>query len=326
MVGLGSHRPLTQPGNQMKKILLALTILTTAGACSLALNNAARQSWRQFQSNKDIWLTQTQQLAELQVEQAALTVKIRDLKRELRGPGSSLEPTLMDFLLTNDLKSASLQMQNKLLAELGQGENSSGNYLLVSKATLTQTALGPVKAFPNNGKLTDTVCGILAITAEERMFVEAAFAENLASLGAWATASVQREGNKDDLLVQYTIPTDPAFTQAATDRLFSAINAAIGKERTDLLHKYYDYSRISIDGAVADRTNILSIHRISESPGLGYRTGWKWKDSEAINTYPEPLKSNTRFPYAFYSLFPGGWPDVLQREGLAVPDTLIKKP
>lgn len=309
----------------MKKLLLALITFSAAGAGLLALNHNARQSRQQVQSHQAVWLTRSQQLAELQAEQAALTAKVRDLKRSLRGTTAPLDPALIDLLLTSDLKSASQQIQDRLLAEFGAGGNSSDNYVLVSKAALAQTALRPVNAFPNNGKLTDTVCDILAITSEERNSVEAALAENLDALGTWARANVQREGTNDDWLAHYTIAADPALAKALTDRLFSTINAAIGEERGDLLRKYHDYGRLWIDGNVAARTNILSVHRISAPPGLGYRAGWKWENSSTINTYPEPIKPNT-FPYAFYFIFPGGWPDVLQREGLAVPDALIKEP
>jgi hypothetical protein len=169
------------------------------------------------------------------------------------------------------------------------------------------------------------VRGVLGITPEEQESVEAAFAEVFEAVGVWAKANVQREGPLEDLLVRYTLPTDPAFEQALTNKLFSSINAAVGDERGDLMRAYFQTWRLYEDGAIGDRTNIFEIHRISGQPGLGYRSGWKWEKSEAINTYPAPIKPN-RFPYAFFFVFPGGWQEVAQREGFELPQEFNKKP
>ncbi|HEU0038251.1 MAG TPA: hypothetical protein VFR76_03155 [Verrucomicrobiae bacterium] len=236
-----------------------------------------------------------------------------------------MDPALVDFFLTNDMKSVSLEMQDNILAEFGRGWNSSGRYVLVSKAALTSTTLSPLKTFPNGEKLTDAARDVLAITPQERLSVEAAFAEALGEVSAWARANVQREGPSGDVMARYTIPADPAFEQALTNRLFSTVNAAIGDERGELMRKFFEYSRISEDGAIGERTNILSIHRISGLPGLGFRAGWKWENSEAINTYPEPIKPKN-FPYAFLLVFPGGWQELAQREGFDLPEEFSKKP
>jgi hypothetical protein len=37
--------------------------------------------------------------------------------------------------------------------------------------------------------------------------------------------------------------------------------------------------------------------------------------ASAINTDPEPIRTN-RFPAAFRYIFPGGWQELAQREGL----------
>jgi hypothetical protein len=310
----------------MKRIFLTTTIFAAAGACLFALNNATTRLQQQLRVNRTAWLAQTRQLAEVRAEQTALTVKVRELNHESRSGGGtgSMDQALVDLLLTNDIRFASLEMHDKVLAALGRGANSSSSYVLVSKAALANTALAPIKTFPNGEKLTDAVRGILAITPEERQSVEAAFAEALDAVAAWAKANVLREGPSADMLVRYTIPTDLAFEQALTNKLFSTINAAIGNERGELMRRYFEYSRISEDGAIGERTNILSIHRISGQPGLGYRAGWKWQDSEAINTYPEPIKPDG-FPYAFYFVFPGGWQEVAQREGFELPEEFQKQ-
>ena len=311
----------------MKRLLLALTIFAAAGACLCALSYTAGRKRQQFQAAQTAWRTQTQQLGEAQAEQAALAAKVRDLKRELRSAAATppMDPALVNFLRTNDTRFASPEMQDKLLAGLGRGGNSSGGYVLVSKAALKTTTLRPLKTFPNGHKLTDTVRGVLAITPEEQHSVEAAFAEAFEADAVWAKANMRREGPDGNLLVRYTLPTDPAFEQALTAKLFSTINTAVGDERGSLLRAYFDSHRFHEDGGIVDRTNILEVHRVPGQPGLGYRSGWRWENSEAINTYPEPIKPN-KFPAAFFFVFPGGWQEVAQREGFELPEESNKKP
>jgi hypothetical protein len=311
----------------MKRILLVLTILAAAGACLFALSSSAGHGRQQIQADQSAWLTQSQQLAEAQTEQAALVTKVRDLNLELRNgaPTAAIEPALVGFLLTNDLKSASPEMQERILAAFGRGGNSSGSFVLVSKAALRATTLRPLKTFPNGAKLTDAVRGVLAITPEEQQSVEGAFAEGFDAAAVWAKANLQREGASEDMLVRYTIPADPAFERALTEKLFSAINAAVGDERGELMRGYFQTYRIYEDGRIGGRTNVLEIHRVPGQPGLGYRSGWKWEDSEAINTRPEPIKPN-KFPDAFFLVFPGGWQEVAQREGFALPEEFNKHP
>jgi hypothetical protein len=311
----------------MNKILLAVTTFATAGACLFALSNTASHGRQQLRANQTAWLTETQQLAEVQAGQAALAVKVRELRRELRSSAAtaSMDPELVDLLLINDIKSESLEMQDKILAGFGWGGNSSSSYVLVSKAALTNSSLKPLKTFPNGEEITDAVRDVLGITPEEQQSVEAAFTETLGAVAAWAKANVQREGPSEDMLVRYTIPADPTFEQALTNKLFSTINAAVGDERGELMRNFFETWRISEDGAIGERTNILSIHRISGPPGLGYRAGWKWKNSETINTYPEPINPQN-FPYAFFFVFPGGWQEVAQREGFDLPEEFSKKP
>jgi hypothetical protein len=311
----------------MKRVLLAITIFATAGVCLFALSHTAGLGRQQLQAGQTAWRTQTQQLAEVQAEQVALVAKVRDLKRDLQDGAAAAAPdsALADFLLTNDSRSASPEMQDKMLAGFGRGGNSSNNYVLVSKAALRTTTLRPLQTFPNGHKLTDAVRGLLAITPEEQESVEAAFAEAFSADAVWAKANVQREGPSGDVLVRYTIPADPAFEQPLTRKLFSTINAAVGEERGELLRGYFQTYRLYEDGAIGDRTNILEIHHVSGQPGLGYRSGWKWENSETINTYPEPIKPN-KFPYAFFFVFPGGWQEIAQREGFELPEEFNKKP
>jgi hypothetical protein len=305
----------------MKRFLIALTLFLIAGVCLVALSNSANRKERELQANQTAWQTQTQQLAEIQSDTGRLKEVISDRKQKLRSSAyaTAVDPAVAAFLLTNDIKFASSGLQNQTLASFGLGGNSSDGYVLVSKAALANSNLRPLKTFPNGEKLTDEVRGVLAITTEEQRQVESAFAEAFDVIETWAKENTVREGPTDEMLVRYTIPADAAFQEALTNKLFSTINSAVGTERGELLHNYFDHNRLYEDGAIGDRTNILSIHRITASPGYGKRSGWKWDHSESINTYPEPIKTNN-FPYAFRFVFSGGWEEVAKREGFELPD------
>lgn len=311
----------------MKKILLALIIVATAGAWFSALSIAKVRARQQLRREEGTCSTLTQQLAAVQTTREALTAEVNRLQVEAGRSGSAVAvaPALADFLLSKNGRMASPDIQDKILAEVKRGGGLSADYALVSKAALRAAAVRPLKSFPDVTRLTDTVRGVLAITPEEQQSVELAFARAFEGLAAWAKANVQREGPSENTLVRYTIPADPAFEKASTEALFSDISAIVGEERGELMRSYFEYFRIYEDGAIGSRTNILEIDRVTGQSTLGYRAGWKWDKSEAMNTDPEPIKPN-KFPVAFSFVFPGGWPEVAQREGLELPEAFTHKP
>lgn len=305
----------------MKKILIAFTLCLITGTSLVALSNSGGRLERELRAEQAAWQAQTQQLAEIQTETAMLKAKIGERKQELQSRVATtvIDPELAAFLLTNNLKFASSELQDRLLASFGRGGNFSGGYVLVTKAALANANLKPLKNFPDGEKLSDAVRGTLAITAAEQPVVESVFAETYGVIGTWAKQNLQREGPVDAMLAQYVLPTDGAFRESLTKNLYSNLNAAIGAERGELLRKFFEHYGIYEDGAIGARTNILSIHRIAAPPGYGYRSGWREADgSEAINTYPEPIKPKN-FPYPFRFVFPGGWQEVAQREGFELP-------
>jgi hypothetical protein len=304
----------------MKKTPLAATVFLTTSFCLVALSNAVSRRHHQLQAIQADAIAQTQQLDEMQAEQATLEAEVSDLRSALRSRAATpcLDAEMADLLLTTDVLFASPEMQERILASFGWGGNSSDRYVLVSKAALTNSTLKPLQTFPNGEKLTVAVRGVLAITPVEQQAVESVIAQAFTELGDWARKNIQREPEAGDMLVCYTLPTDPTFAQMQSDTLFSNIGAILGNERGELMRRFFGIYRIYEDGYVGERTNILSVHRIAAPPGLGYRAGWKMDRSEAINTYPEPIKPG-KFPAAFRFVFPGGWEELAQREGFELP-------
>ncbi len=295
----------------MKRTLIVLTLLLATGTCLVAMNKPVGEQRRELEGEQTRWQAQTQQLAEIHAEAAALKAKISDQEQELRGPATAapLDPELAAFLLTNDVRFASAEIQDRLLAGFGRGKNSSDAYVLVSKAALAGTNVRPLKSYPHGTNLTDQVCGLLVITPEEQRALEAIFAEAFSTIETWARENVRRDGPISNMLARYAIPADREFREAFEKDLYANINSAVGAERGEMLRKDFEMNGIYEDGAIGGRTNILSIHRITEAPGYGFRSGWRLDRSEAINTCPEPIKPRN-FPVVFRFIFPGGWPEV----------------
>ncbi len=304
----------------MKNFIIALMLFSIMGVSLAALKQSASRQEHELQSNQAAWQVQIQQLAEIHAEIQRFQMKINELEPTLSTDVQTtvMDPELRAFFRTNDVQYASLQLQNRVLASFGAGGNSSESYVLVSKASLADAHLKPLKLFPDSEKLTDDVRGVLAITPEEQQFVESAFATAFSNMGVWVRENVQRDGPVGEMVVSYTVPANQVFHEATISQLFSTVNSGIGTERGELLRNYFEHYRIYEDGAVGDHTNLLSIYRISAAPGYGYRSGWRSANAEAINTYPEPIKPE-KFPAAFRFLFPSGWKELAQREGFELP-------
>lgn len=304
----------------MKKISIVAALFLASATVMVAMSRSANQRQCKLEQARTTWTNEIRELADMRTEASQFKTKLDDQK-EMNLPaqavaGVGIGPRLGAYLQTNDIRHTPSQLQDQMLASLGSRQISSRSYVLVSKAALAGAHLHPLKSYPNNDKLTDAVRDVLAITPEEQKVVEMSFANAYAALGAWARDHVQREGSANQVVVQYAIPADATFRESWTRDLFSNIRMAIGEERANLLRKDFDIHALTEDAAIGDRTNILSIERIAGPPGYGYRAGWRWANhSEAINTVPEPIRTNN-FPLAFRFVFPGGWQELAQREGI----------
>jgi len=199
-------------------------------------------------------------------------------------------------------------------------EVTTRDYVVVNKAVLGYCDIRPFKDWPSAWQLTPAVRSVLAITPEESKPVEAAFAAAQQKAADWAQSNLRWEGASNEMLISFTIPTDTQFERTLTNELFSSVANTIGQQRTELLRQYFDIYRIYEDGAIGSSTNKLSIWRVPGKSGLFYKAGWDMGRWSAINTYPEPIQMD-RFPVAFRFVFPGGWEEIAQREGLQLQET-----
>ncbi len=310
----------------MKRILLATTLLLLAGVGVSALHVKANRAQQQLQFNQHDWQTRTQRLAELEITRTSLTEQVCELKREVRHleANAPAESPWSALLNPNRLAALTPELRERLLADLGLNWHSSDQWLLVSKTTLAEVRLGALQ----RNKLTDAACGVLAIRPEERQQLDAAFARVREQYADWVRANIQRAGPSGETLVRYTLPSDATFAESLTNALGSAFVAALGPERACLLDQYStDWVR-GETGFLGAAINSLTVLRRTDAKGKGplmykvERGGSFGMSSEG----PGLILPVSHFPGEFRTVFPGGWPEVAQREGFELPEGFVNRP
>ncbi len=297
----------------MKRMLIILGIFAAASVAFCALNNTAHRNRQRLQQAEANWVEETEKLAQVRSEAEELSTRVRNLKNAL--PPASRESALLNLLSTNDFNRLSWEDQGRVLGALGATARSADDFVVVPKQVLAGSQVGAFGKGINAWQLTPAARQILAINSDEQKSVESAFAAALQREADWAQAHLQRSGASNDMLVSYTLPVDANFASGLQSQLYSAVSNILGAQRTELLQHYFDSHRVYEDGAMAVNTNKLEVWRVPGKTGLFYRAGWAMGSWEAINTYPEPIRTN-RFPAAFSYVFPGGWQELAQREGI----------
>ncbi len=305
----------------MKRILLAISILSVGGAGLLALNSAVQQAQRELRLNEAAWQTQTQLLTLVESQHTTLMRSVTESKRELRGRQSGRfagESPLAALVRLEKLERLTPEEQEQLREELGLSWHSSDQWLLVSKATLRNVGLRALKA----SELTDAACGVLAITPGERQSLDAAFGRVRDEFSTWATANLQREGPSGETVARYTIPADPEFAAGLTNELFAALNVTLGAERAELLSQYSSgWLQIETGylGAVTNTLTVLYQARDGGEPKLYYKLTRQGAGNFGNMQEGPGVIITKYFPPAFRKVFPGGWSEVAQREGFELP-------
>jgi hypothetical protein len=295
----------------MKRIVLALSVLVSGIALLCGFRNSAAQFRSEAASQRDAWLARTQRLAQFQTQRDELTIRIAELKRGLAHlRRSTPEADLMKAIETDGAAHLSPEVRERLLAELGLDWKSSGDYLVVSKDTLREVNFHAVRS----NRLRDTVCGVLAITPQERAGIEATMERLAAEFNAWVVSHVQRTEPSSDVLAKYTLPPDPAFSQSLSNTFSAGVHATIGAERGSLL---LDYSREWMQdvGMRGDGGSMLTIKRAP--------AGQEWLPFELKSsdngTMSAAVSPHQPFPEAFRPIFPGGWTQVAELERFELP-------
>lgn len=302
----------------MKRSLIAILILTTGTSVFCSLHSATRKSRRDAADQREVWMNETQFMAQAQFEVRTLTEHVRELKQTLSTlPPVAAESDLEKAIAPKAGSTLSPELREKLLAELGFQWDSSGEFLVVSKETLRNVRLEAL----TGGKLTEVAVGVLALTDAERAAVESAAQRATDERRRWLFEHVQRIAPEGEVVAKYVIPADENFSQTQSNDFFSSVNAALDPERTALLRDYA-YGWMNSVGFQASRSTELTLRR----EGAGSDAVYRWELHNGDGTASAQGLTPHDFPKAFRALFPNEWLDVAAREGFELPKEFKTKP
>jgi hypothetical protein len=317
----------------MKRLLLAILIIAAGSTVFCALRNSTVIARQELVAQGSAWQTQTQQLARLEFERRQVIEQISET-RQLLAAQPPLSPILEvegKILSGTSLINLSVAESEQLLAELGFNWNTTGDYLIVSKKSLPGIYFEAMKG----EKLTTAGRGVLAITPAEQAAIETMTRQLGDTRAAWALAHAQRTEPTDNVLAQYSLPTDASFSQSQLAIFTDGIFSALGHQRAEWLQDHAagwmqdvglrsnpDFSKVPPeilatmppDTSQTEPTT-LTVER--------YQSGGEWGMNfslrQGANTMTTSVNPWQPFPEAFRPLFPNGWPDLAAREGFELP-------
>ena len=301
----------------MKKILLALTILS-AGAGAFQIG---RQSTGHLQQEagtlRQAWMDETQRLATAQAEQAGLAERVGELKRTLAVTRPMPENGLWSALQTNRADRLPEELQERLREEFSFSWPSLKDYILVSKPAVRNLRL---RVLQPDGKLNDVAATTLAITLGERAGLEAAIEQTKTDFKDWVLAHVKRAEPADDVVASYSLPGDATMAGNIRTNFFTAAAQAVGQQRTDLIRDTAGTWMQEL--GVGGRSTKLTIRRemVGDEPRLKVELREKGQD----RSFYLPARGSD-FPKALLTLFPNRWASLAEREGFELPRKSPKK-
>lgn len=296
----------------MKRFFIAIAILTAGASVFCALRNSTQRYRSDAAINRDTRLAQTQLILQTRNERSELRARVDALQREwLNRPQVAQDP-LAAAVATNSPLHLSPELRQRLLAELGFDWNSMRDYLVVSKDSLRSANLDAI----HDNRLTDTVCGVLAMTRDERGAVEAAVARAASDYRQWATSHVERVEPEGNVMAKYTLPNDADFSRSLSNAFCSSVSGSLGTERGNLLLEYarswmIDLGMDSFGTPASPSTLVVKRDKSGDALNFEFR--------QAGSTMYSSVSPWQPIPEAFRALFPGGWPDLAAREGFALP-------
>jgi hypothetical protein len=236
---------------------------------------------------------------------------------EKSNPSEQFSPALTQWLVAGDFTTIPAALVPELRTCLGLADDTTSDYVLISKPTMeTLRPRSPGK----NDKLSDGLCALLSIGPEQRSRIEGALAGARKEFADWAKENVVRETPGGEAVVRYTLPAANDFADGLTNRLLETVSDAIGRERASLLRTYAeDWFQIEM-GYLGGVTNTLAVLRKPNENGrqaLYYRLSREGSGS-SMSEGPGEINPSF-FPPAWRNIFPGGWAEVAEREGLELP-------
>jgi len=297
-----------------------LTILGAGVGGFLTAPQSTTQLQHEANVTHEAWLAQTQLVAAVQTEQTGLIEHIRELKQALSEAPPVVENPLWSELNANRTGSLSPELRERLLAELGFNWQLSPDFIVVTKDTVRDMWMTAIQ----DGKLTDIAATVLALTPGERGQVEAAMQRVQSDFTDWASLHIERSEPKDDVVAQYTLPSDPAMS--ISNNFATGLSEALGQERAELILPTAGIRMRDIGIREVPTTLIVKRYLAGGEQRLKVDviSSFGTPNQSGYGSLPD-LASHPSFPPAFLPIFPNGWADVAKREGFELPKEAQKK-
>ncbi|HEV2694421.1 MAG TPA: hypothetical protein VG347_16125 [Verrucomicrobiae bacterium] len=318
---------------------LAICILTLGVAVFCAVHISVAEARQELAVQNAAWQAQTQQLAQLTLVKQQVLERIDDNKRSLAAlpPLPVLQQLEQKVLSGDSLKNLSAAESEQLLAELGFNWNTTGDYLIISKKSLDGISYYAMRG----AKLSKAARETLAITATEQGAIESMTGQLIRNRTDWAKANVQRNEPSGDVVADYSLPVDLAYSKSQFNVYTNEIVNTLGEQRAQWLKDHSeDWMQSAGLFAAPDMSRLpkevfasLPADAYAPAPMTmkleRYQSGdqWRLNVTTTINggTMTTSVSPGQPFPEAFRGIFPGGWQDLAAQEGFELPAEFNKK-
>jgi hypothetical protein len=312
----------------MKKLLLAVLILSAGVVGFGGLRRAAERARNAVERDRAEWSGVARRVEALEQLAVGLQadVKAKQARLDQLSAQTRFSPELLQALERNPDSHGPTSVMAGLRERLGINWSASPDYVLVAKSVLKDLGLSAIDL---HGKLKTPACTVLALTPEEHAAIEGAMRQAEAEHAAWTVTNVLRIEPSGDVVAHYTIPANRDQARTILEPLIAKVNAAIGAERMALLRAYAGGWFVGL-GTLGDQDTTLIVRRYRE--GNRSRLACEFR-SEPVEGDPDGDRNMgvgelTRepIPSAFRAVFPGGWRELAEREGFALPDDFKDEP
>jgi hypothetical protein len=300
----------------MNKLLLALGILGTGGGAFLTVRQAAVRLGEEAQANRAAWQVQTQLLVAAQTEQARLTDRVRELRPALTRNQAPAGSPLWSELQTNAVGHFQPVLREHLLEELGFDWQISPDFIVIPKEALREFHL---KAVQEN-RLADPVAVAFAMTPDERDSVETVMEQVRTEFKNWAAAHMEPTEPTNDVVAQYTLPSNRTLGLTLSNTLDAELVGALGQQRAELIRSAFNGWADGIGLYLRQpETLLLTRPMVSNEARLKWWVG-RPRDVPFVAASDWRDLGTSSFPSKFLSVFPNGWADVAKRGGFELPE------
>jgi len=317
----------------MKRLLIVFLILATGTSFFWALRSATADIQRELDVLTVAWQNQTQQFASMLLESQSITAHWHETRQALE---SLPQPARITQLAERILKGATAEQlspaeSEELLAALGFNWNTTGDYLIVSKKSLTGISFDALKGT----RISEVAQAVFAITPDEQSALQSPLQQISDARSTWVREHIQREEPNGDILAKYSLPVDAEFSLNQLALFTNSVFNTLGVARAEMFQDHSrqwltdsgmrltpDYSNVlraaipALDEPQEPQPTTLTVER--------YQSGDEWhinyhleQEGNSMTTSVNPWQP---FPAAFKPLFPNGWPDLAQAEGFDLPN------